>query len=68
MAPPIAAQARGRRSEEIVRRWNEQQTSQRNAKTKRASEMRGRPKDVDRKMTIHKCIRVWGILAHELKS
>lgn len=29
--------------------------------------MRGRSKVVDRKMTIHECIKVVGILAHELK-
>ena len=36
---------------------------QRNAGPDRPRKRRGRPTDVDRKMTIHECIRVLGILA-----
>lgn len=49
------------------RRWNEQHTSPKKRRTRQASVVRGRSKVVDRKMTIHECIRVVGILAHELK-
>ena len=49
------------------RRWNEQHTSPKKRRTRQASIVRNRSKLVDRKMTIHECIRVVGILAHELK-
>jgi hypothetical protein len=70
-AAVIGCASQARRFEEIVTKMEtSSRHPQRNAKEQTSLEKktRGRPKDVDRKMTIHKCIRVLGILAHELKS